>query len=51
MKRIVKTAGVALLLIVSAIAAKAQDVALKTNLLGWATTSCNVGLEMATGQK
>ena len=28
---------------------KAQDVALKTNLLGWATTSLNAGIEIGTG--
>ncbi|WP_297153670.1 DUF3575 domain-containing protein, partial [uncultured Prevotella sp.] len=28
--------------------ATAQDVALKTNLLGWATTSLNAGVEIGT---
>ena len=51
MNKIVKTANIALLLTVSAVATKAQDIALKTNLIGWATTSCNVGLEMSTGKK
>ena len=30
---------------------RAQEVALKTNLLGWASTSANAGIEIGTGKK
>ena len=41
----------AMMLLVSSGAAKAQDVALKTNLLGWATTSLNAGVEVGIAEK
>ena len=40
-----------LLLILSPVMTQAQEVALKTNLLGWASTSCNAGVELGTGKK
>ena len=40
-----------LLLILSTVITRAQEVALKTNLLGLATTSLNAGLEIGTGRK
>ena len=40
-----------LLLILSSVITRAQEVALKTNLLGLATTSLNAGLEIGTGRK
>ena len=40
-----------LLLILSTVVTRAQEVALKTNLLGLATTSLNAGLEIGTGRK
>ena len=43
--------GLAALLFIAATAAKAQNVALKTNLLGWATTSLNAGVEAAIGER
>ena len=42
---------VILLLSVLPLAARAQDIAVKTNLLYWATTTPNVGLEVALGPK
>lgn len=42
---------VILLFSVLPLAARAQDVAVKTNLLYWATTTPNVGLEVALGPK
>ena len=41
----------AMMLLASSGAAKAQDVALKTNLLGWATTSLNAGVEVGIAEK
>lgn len=43
--------AMAMMLIASSGTAKAQDVALKTNLLGWATTSLNAGVEIGTAEK
>ena len=40
-----------MMLLASSGAAKAQDVALKTNLLGWATTSLNAGVEVGIAEK
>lgn len=40
-----------MMLIASSGTVKAQDVALKTNLLGWATTSLNAGVEIGTAEK
>lgn len=40
-----------LLLILSTVVTRAQEVALKTNLLGLASTSLNAGLEIGTGKK
>ena len=40
-----------LLLILSTATTRAQEVALKTNLLGWASTSANAGIEIGTGKK
>ena len=41
----------AMMLLASSGVAKAQDVALKTNLLGWATTSLNAGVEVGIAEK
>lgn len=41
----------AMMMLASSGAAKAQDVALKTNLLGWATTSLNAGVEVGIAEK
>lgn len=41
----------AMMLLASSGAVKAQDVALKTNLLGWATTSLNAGVEVGIAEK
>ena len=43
--------ALAMMLIASSGTVKAQDVALKTNLLGWATTSLNAGVEIGTAEK
>lgn len=43
--------GMAIGLLATTGTAKAQDVALKTNLLGWATTSLNAGVEIGTAEK
>lgn len=42
---------VALLLLPSVLAVKAQNVALKTNTLYWATTTANLGVEASLGKK
>lgn len=39
------------LLLLSATTLKAQTAAVKTNLLGWATTTLNIGAELGVGQK
>ena len=43
--------GMAMMLLTTSESVKAQDVALKTNLLGWATTSLNAGIEIGTAEK
>ena len=43
--------GLAMMLLTMMSNANAQDVALKTNLLGWATTSLNAGIEIGTAEK
>ena len=43
--------GLATMLLMAASGARAQTVALKTNLLGWATTSLNAGAELATAER
>lgn len=43
--------GLATILLLAATDAKAQDVTLKTNLLGWATTSINAGVEVSAGTR
>ena len=43
--------GMAMMLLTTSGSVKAQDVALKTNLLGWATTSLNAGIEIGTAEK
>lgn len=43
--------GMAMMLLTTSESVKAQDVALKTNLLGWATTSLNAGLEIGIAEK
>ncbi|WP_337672466.1 DUF3575 domain-containing protein, partial [Prevotella sp.] len=43
--------GMAMGLLATTGTVKAQDVALKTNLLGWATTSLNAGVEIGTAEK
>ena len=40
-----------LLLILSTAATRAQEVALKTNLLGWDSTSDKAGIEIGMGKK
>ena len=41
----------AMMMLATSGTATAQDVALKTNLLGWATTSLNAGVEIGTAEK
>ena len=41
----------AMMLLATSGTATAQDVALKTNLLGWATTSLNAGVEIGIAEK
>ena len=41
----------AMMLFATSGTAIAQDVALKTNLLGWATTSLNAGVEVGIAEK
>lgn len=50
-QRLFKRTPMLLLLILSTVVTRAQEVALKTNLLGLATTSLNAGLEIGTGKK
>ena len=50
-QRLFKRTPMLLLLILSTVITRAQEVALKTNLLGLATTSLNAGLEIGTGRK
>lgn len=50
-QRSFKRTPMLLLLILSTVITRAQEVALKTNLLGLATTSLNAGLEIGTGRK
>ena len=51
MQSMFKRTPMLLLLILSSVITRAQEVALKTNLLGLATTSLNAGLEIGTGRK
>ena len=51
MKQTFIKSAMLLLLILSMATTRAQEVALKTNLLGWASTSANVGIEIGTGKK
>ena len=51
MKQTFIKSAMLLLLILSTATTRAQEVALKTNLLGWASTSANAGIEIGTGKK
>lgn len=51
MKQTFIKSAMLLLLILSMATTRAQEVALKTNLLGWASTSANAGIEIGTGKK
>lgn len=49
MKQTFIKSAMLLLLILSMATTRAQEVALKTNLLGWASTSANAGIEIGMG--
>lgn len=51
MKQTFIKSAMLLLLILSMATTRAQEVALKTNLLGWASTSANAGIEIGMGKK
>ena len=51
MKQTFIKSAMLLLLILSMATTRAQEIALKTNLLGWASTSANAGIEIGTGKK
>ena len=41
----------AMMVLATSASVKAQNVALKTNLVGWATASLNAGVEIGTDEK
>ena len=43
--------GMAMMVLATSASVKAQNVALKTNLVGWATASLNAGVEIGTAEK
>ena len=51
MKQTFIKSAMLLLLILSMATTRAQEGALKTNLLGWASTSANTGIEIGMGKK